>query len=127
MPGVSHRGSALGDAHLQQDLALPPVLDADSMENHAESAASLLKALANPKRLMILYALTSGELKVGVLHERIELSQSALSQHLSVLRQQGLVKTRRHAQTIYYSLADGIATKIINLLYDHYHPRFGVR
>ena len=110
----------MGDAHLQQDLALPPVLDANSMSAHADAAANILKALANSHRLMIVYTLAMGELSVGLLNERIQLSQSSLSQHLSVLRGQGLVKTRRKSQTVYYALADGIASRIINLLYDHY-------
>ena len=117
----------MGDAHLQQDLALPPVIDASAMERHAEPAAAILKALANPHRLMVLYILSMGELSVGDLNLQMEdVSQSSLSQHLCVLRQQGLVKTRKKAQTVYYSLADGIASKIINLLYDHYNTKLTV-
>lgn len=59
--------------------------------------------MANPKRLMILCNLVNGEVPVGVLASQVGLSQSALSQHLSKLRAQKLVKTRRDAQTIYYS------------------------
>ena len=58
---------------------------AQSMRPHAESAAGLLKALANPQRLMILCNLADGELTVGELIERLPLSQSATSQHLAVL------------------------------------------
>ena len=59
--------------------------------------------MANPKRLLILCNLVNGEIPVGVLATQVGLSQSALSQHLSKLRAQKLVKTRRDAQTIYYS------------------------
>ncbi len=64
--------------------------------------------------------LSEGEISVGQLNRRIKLSQSALSQHLAVLREQELVKTRRESQTIYYSLADTAAMSIIELLHDVY-------
>jgi DNA-binding transcriptional ArsR family regulator len=73
------------------------------LSEHSNSAAALLSAMANPKRLMILCNLVNGEVPVGVLANQVGLSQSALSQHLSKLRAQKLVKTRRDAQTIYYS------------------------
>ncbi len=74
---------------------------------HAEQAATLLRALANEQRLMILCNLSAGELSVGQLNERVPLNQSALSQHLAVLRKSGAVNTRREAQTVYYSLTPG--------------------
>jgi DNA-binding transcriptional ArsR family regulator len=74
-----------------------------NLHEHSNSAAALLSALANPKRLLILCNLVNGEVPVGVLASQVGLSQSALSQHLSKLRAQKLVKTRRDAQTIYYS------------------------
>jgi DNA-binding transcriptional ArsR family regulator len=64
--------------------------------------------------------LSEGELSVGQLNELVPLSQSALSQHLAMLRREGLVETRREAQTIYYSLASGPAHKVIDLLHDIY-------
>ena len=73
------------------------------LSEHSGTAAALLSAMANPKRLMILCNLVNGEVPVGVLATQVGLSQSALSQHLSKLRAQKLVKTRRDAQTIYYS------------------------
>jgi DNA-binding transcriptional ArsR family regulator len=73
------------------------------LAKHTNSAAALLSAMANPKRLMILCNLVNEEVPVGVLANQVGLSQSALSQHLSKLRAQNLVKTRRDAQTIYYS------------------------
>jgi DNA-binding transcriptional ArsR family regulator len=99
--------------------ACPPRLsfNPEEMRNHADDATRLLKALANSSRLMVLCSLAKGELTVGQINERVPLSQSALSQHLAVLRRDGLVNTRRSAQTIYYSLADGPAGRIIETLY----------
>ncbi len=90
------------------------------MRVHAADASRLLKALANEKRLMLLCLLVEGERSVGELNARVELSQSALSQHLAVLREDGLVATRREAQTIYYTLAPGPAHRIIETLHDIY-------
>ncbi|MDJ0709627.1 MAG: metalloregulator ArsR/SmtB family transcription factor [Woeseiaceae bacterium] len=90
------------------------------MQAHAADAAGLMKALGNESRLMILCVLAEGERSVGDLNTVVPLSQSALSQQLARLRQQGLVKTRRESQTIYYSLADGPADRVINLLHDIY-------
>lgn len=93
------------------------------MNQSARKAVSLIKSLANENRLMIMCALCSGELAVNELNERIRLSQSALSQHLAILRRQGLVRTRRDAQTIYYSLKDSAALPVIQTLYDEYCKR----
>jgi DNA-binding transcriptional ArsR family regulator len=76
------------------------------MADNAGEAARFLRALANENRLMVLCCLGEGELSVSELLERVPLSQSALSQHLAVLRHEGLVGTRREAQTIHYSLTD---------------------
>ncbi len=92
----------------------------DQMHEHAADAAGLMKALGNESRLMILCMLADSERSVGDLNELIPLSQSALSQQLARLRQQGMVKTRRESQTIYYSLADGPADRIIHVLHDIY-------
>lgn len=98
------------------------VVDSDlkAMTAHAEQAAELLQALSNPHRLMILCALSEGELKVSELNDRLELSQSALSQHLALLRKQELVTTRRQSQTIFYSVAPGPAMDIVKLLHNHF-------
>ena len=90
------------------------------MRAHAADAAQLLRALANDKRLMLLCLLVEGERSVGELNAKVELSQSALSQHLAVLRADGLVNTRREAQTIYYTLADGPAQRVLETLHDIY-------
>ncbi|MEO8366428.1 MAG: metalloregulator ArsR/SmtB family transcription factor [Pseudoxanthomonas sp.] len=87
------------------------------MRVHAASAARLLKALGNEKRLMLLCLLVEGEKTVGELNARLELSQSALSQHLAILRDDQLVATRREAQSIYYSLSEGPAQKVIATLH----------
>ena len=79
-----------------------------------------MKAVGNENRLMVLCALAEGGLSVGELLERVDLSQSALSQHLAVLRREGLVSTRRKAQSIYYSLSSSTAGKLIEFLYKTY-------
>jgi len=93
-------------------------LPAELMREHAADAAELMKALGNESRLMILCVLGNGEQSVGDLNDMIPLSQSALSQQLARLRRDGLVKTRRESQTIYYSLADGPADRVIGVLQD---------
>ncbi len=100
----------------------PPALDMDpeAMRAHAGDAARLLRALANDKRLMLLCLLFGGERSVGELNARVDLSQSALSQHLAVLRNDGLVNTRREGQTILYALADGPAQRVIETLHGIY-------
>ncbi len=94
-----------------------------ALEPHAEAAAALLKALANPQRLMILCNLQDAPLSVGELNERVPLSQSALSQHLAVLRESGIVRTERQAQSIRYALPPGAATKLIAVLYKEFCPK----
>lgn len=100
--------------------AAPPLPDPEAMRAHAADAARLLKALANDRRLLILCLLVGGELSVGEINARVDLSQSALSQHLAVLREEGLVLTRREAQTIHYRLADGPVHALIATLHDIY-------
>ena len=92
-------------------------VDLDAMQAHAGEAAQLLKALANERRLQVLCLLAGGERSVGEINELLDLSQSALSQHLAVLREEGLVSTRREAQTIHYSLAPGPAAAVMETLY----------
>lgn len=92
----------------------------NAMKLHAEEASGLIRELANPQRLRILCSLAEEELSVGELNQRVDLSQSALSQHLARLRAQGLVTTRRDAQTINYSLADGPAKRVMATLYEIY-------
>jgi DNA-binding transcriptional ArsR family regulator len=86
------------------------------LEQQTEKASALLKALANEKRLMIVCILCKGEKNVGDLEQFIGLSQSALSQHLARLRRDGIVDTRREAQTIYYSIKDSAVPKLLTCL-----------
>ncbi len=90
------------------------------LEKHAGNASRLLKALSNESRLLILCLLSQGEQSVTDINAQVNISQSALSQHLAVLRNDGLVSTRRESQTIYYSLASGPAAKIIETLHGIY-------
>jgi ArsR family transcriptional regulator, virulence genes transcriptional regulator len=91
-----------------------------NLADHSNVAAALLSAMANPKRLLILCSLVKGEVPVGVLANQVGLSQSALSQHLSKLRAQKLVKTRRDAQTIYYSSSSESVLKVLETLEEIY-------
>ena len=93
---------------------------AADLKANAKIATTMLKAIANESRLLILCNLEGKEISVTELNEHIDLSQSALSQHLAVLRKDGLVKTRRESQTIYYSLSDVRASKVIKTLHDLY-------
>ncbi|WP_415884646.1 ArsR/SmtB family transcription factor [Neptuniibacter sp. SY11_33] len=88
------------------------------MRTNAGKAAKLMKALGNESRLLILCYLDGKELSVTELNNCLDLSQSALSQHLAVLRKDGLVKTRRESQTIYYSLQGDTAKRIIHTLHE---------
>lgn len=94
----------------------------EALQQHAQSAATLLKVLANENRLMILCTLLDGELSVGELNVRIPLSQSALSQHLASLREAELVSTRKEAQTVYYRVQGDEAAKVIAVLQSIYCP-----
>lgn len=91
-------------------------------EESAGRAAALLRLLGNEKRLMVLCQLADEELSVGELQRRVSLSQSALSQHLALLREEGVVSTRRESQTIYYSIADHSALRIIETLAELFCP-----
>ena len=93
-------------------------IDLNQMAKSADRASSLMKTLGHKDRLMILCHLADGEKSVGEIADLLEISQSPLSQHLSRMRKEGLVDTRREAQTIYYSLKSGEASKIVRVLYD---------
>lgn len=100
-----------------------PSGDFARMAGHAAEAAALLKALANPVRLLVLCRLVEGEASVGALQPLTGLSLSALSQHLAVLREMALVTTRREGQTIHYAVADTPALAILQVLHDVYCAR----
>lgn len=92
--------------------------DMAKLEASAQRASALLKAMANPTRLLVLCQIAHGEKSVGELEEAVGLSQSALSQHLAVLRSKHLVTARRAGQTIFYSLASLEAASVMSTLYE---------
>ncbi len=94
-----------------------PGFDAGPIDRNLKRASSVLKAMSNQHRLRVLCHLVSGEKSVGELESVVGLSQSALSQHLARLRRENLVKTRRQAQTIFYSLDGDEAPRIIEALH----------
>jgi DNA-binding transcriptional ArsR family regulator len=95
--------------------------DLEALTDQAAAAARILKLLGNEYRLLILCLLIAqGEMNVGDLVAAVGLSQSALSQHLALLRQDGLVAFRRESQTLYYRVCDPRAARILKLLKDIY-------
>lgn len=96
--------------------------DITRFQANAGDAARLLRALANERRLMILCQLADEERSVGQLQPLVGLSQSALSQHLAVLRDEGVVATRREAQTVWYRIADPAALKVVATLAEIFCP-----
>lgn len=97
--------------------------DLGALREKAAEAARLLRMLANANRLLLLCHLVSeGEMTVGALAEAVGLSQPALSQHLAMLREDGLVATRKEAQAVFYRLADPKAASVLALLRDLYCP-----
>lgn len=93
--------------------------DLTELERHATEVATLLRALANERRLLILCKLVeAGEANVSSLATTLGLSQSALSQHLAVLREEGIVAFRRESQTLWYRVADPRVEQLFATLYD---------
>lgn len=95
-------------------------MNLEQLQDNALKASVLLKAMSNEHRLLILCQLVGGEKSVGELVRLVGLSQSALSQHLARLRRDGVVRTRRDAQTIYYSVASAEALAVLERLYEIY-------
>ena len=95
-------------------------IDLELMRENATRASELMKLLGHPHRLMILCQLNQEECSVGELSERIGINQSPLSQHLARMRHEGVVKSRREAQTVFYSLAGPEISQVISLLYELY-------
>jgi len=93
-------------------------IDLIQMAHSATRASALMKTLGHKDRLMILCHLAGGEKSVGQIADLLEIPQSPLSQHLSRMRKEGLVDTRREAQTIFYSLKSGEASRIVEVLYE---------
>lgn len=97
--------------------------DLQHMQAAAGRASALMKTLGHAGRLMILCNLAEGERSVGDLADELQISQSALSQHLARMRGEGLVSTRRESQTVYYSISQGEVSKVIQSLYEIFCPQ----
>lgn len=93
-------------------------MNIEDMRDSAADAAEFLRSFANETRLMIVCQLVEGERNVGELCEALDARQSTVSQQLALLRRDGIVAGRKEAQTVYYSLADENAQKLVGLLYD---------
>jgi len=98
----------------------PPALEA--LQAAASQACGLLKVLANPDRLMLLCQLAQGEHSVGDLESALGIRQPSLSQQLAVLRDEGLVATRREGKQIFYIIASAEALAVMQVLYALYCP-----
>lgn len=109
---------------LQVHAVVPRKFNADR-EQFLNFSSELLIAMANPVRIEILTYLSEEEISVGMLGDRIGLSQSALSQHLAKLRSAGLVTTRREAQTIYYHSSSPAVLKTLDLLKEFFDDSDG--
>lgn len=96
------------------------VIDLDAMRQAAQSACGLMKVLANPDRLLLLCELAQGERNVGELQGELGIVQPTLSQQLAVLRDAGLVETRRDGKSIYYRSASDKALAVMMVLYEQF-------
>jgi DNA-binding transcriptional ArsR family regulator len=92
-------------------------LDTQQLRANADAAGQLLKALANPDRLLLLCQLAQGERSVGELEVQLGIQQPTLSQQLAVLRREGLVETRRDGKQIHYRISSPAALAVIDTLY----------
>lgn len=106
----------LNDGTMIEDIRI----DARRMADAAGKASELMKTLGHKDRLMVLCHLISGEKSVGELAGLLDIPQSPLSQHLARMRKEELVKTRREAQTIYYSIASEEAARMVGLMHELY-------
>ena len=93
-------------------------IDPGHMAEAADNASELLRSLGNRHRLLILCQLTEGERSVGDLANFLNLRDSTVSQHLSLLRRDGLVSARRDGQTIWYSIASAPARRVLETLFE---------
>ena len=99
-----------------------PVIDPQRLRSGAAHAVGVLKILANEARLMLLCQLSQGEHCVSELEEQLGIAQPTLSQQLGVMRNEGVVTTRRQGKNIYYSVADPRTLEILVLLHRLYCP-----
>jgi DNA-binding transcriptional ArsR family regulator len=108
---------------MHQDLEPDPSpIDIDRLRSSAEHAGRLLKTLANPARLLLMCQLTQGEMRVGELEGLVGITQPTLSQQLGVLRDEGLVHTRREGKSIYYRIGSPQALAVMAVLYEQFCP-----
>lgn len=91
--------------------------DPKVMRKKAEDVSDFLKLLSNPTRLLVLCNLATGERCVSDLEKVVDISQSALSQHLAKMREEGIVEAKKEGQQVYYSIADRNVTEILQVLY----------
>jgi DNA-binding transcriptional ArsR family regulator len=97
-------------------------MDLERLRLAADSACRLMKALSNPDRLLLLCQLTDGEKRVGELEALVGITQPTLSQQLGVLRDEGLVATRREGKSIHYRIASTQALAVMQTLFDQFCP-----
>ena len=97
-----------------------PTIELATMQAAASNACTLLKVLANPDRLLLMCQLSQGELSVGELEQQLGIGQPTLSQQLGVLRENGLVATRREGKSIFYSVASPQALAVMAVLYEQF-------
>ena len=109
------------------DSAVEDIEKLTELHDVAAHAVELLKAMANEWRLMILCQLSEGEKTVSELQQILGLSQSALSQHLAVLRREKIVRARKHAQSVSYSLAGDEAPRVMTTLHEVFCESQGVK
>ncbi len=98
------------------------VIDPERLRSAAAEAVTALKVLANQDRMLLLCQLSQGEMCVSELEEQLQIRQPTLSQQLGVLRNEGVVKTRREGKNIYYSVEDAALLEILAVLYRLYCP-----
>jgi len=97
-----------------------PVLDLELLRGAASQAVGMLKLLANEERMLLLCQLSQGEMCVSELEAQLDIRQPTLSQQLAVLRNEGVVSTRRQGKNIFYAVADPALVEILALLYRLY-------
>ena len=100
-----------------------PSMEPEILRSAAGQAVGALKVLANEDRLLLLCQLSQGEMCVSELEERLDIVQPTLSQQLGVLRNEGVVVTRREGKNVYYRCADPVLLKLIAVLYGLYCPK----
>jgi len=98
----------------------PPAFDSETLGRAADQAVGTLKLLANVERMLLLCQLSQGEMCVSDLEAQLGIRQPTLSQQLGVLRNEGVVSTRREGKNIFYSVADSDVLEILAVLYRLY-------